>query len=627
MYKNIKNNKTAKTLQLKLISDTGQKPFPSLELNETAEFILEKIIEVFKVNLCSVLLLDEEKKELYIASAKGLPKEVVKNQRIKMGEQVSGWVLKNKKAILVDDITDDIRFNKNGEKQYYRGSFMSLPLISQGKRIGVINVNKKHTKDLFQNEDFKWAQSIAEWASVLIGKSMLYANLQKEIKLRKNLAEQLQYNTIHDDLTHLPKRSLLIDRIKNMISRSLRKSDYQFGILYISLNRFKTINDRLGHGAGDDLLIKVCERLLTCLRPYDTLARLEGDEFSILLDGIINIKNAIRIALRVQEKISEPYVIKGSQIFIWASIGITANFLGKAHKPEELLRESEIAMLRVKKQGRPNYEVFNKDMHGRAIKILNLETDLRRAIEYQTFQLYYQPILSLKDGSITSVEALIRWKHPKYGFIPPLDFIPLAEETGLIWDIGKWVLITACKQCRAWQKLGYSISMSVNFSPQQFQKKGMIKFVKEVLKDTKMNASKLQIEITESGAMKDVDTSIAILKELQKMGIKIAIDDFGTGYSSLSYLQYFMVNNLKVDRLFIKDIDKNTNAATITNAVIVMAHSLGFDVIAEGIETIEEWRFLQILNCDEAQGFLLSRPQPADKIEKLLKKKTILPQE
>jgi diguanylate cyclase (GGDEF)-like protein len=435
--------------------------------------------------------------------------------------------------------------------------------------------------------------------------------------------EHFRHAAFHDALTGLPNRALLMDHLKLSIERVKGRSGYLFAILFLDLDRFKNINDSLGHIAGDQLLIEIARRLEKCLRPTDTVARLGGDEFAILLDGLEDYGDAIRVAERVQNDLASPFNLGGHEVYTTASIGITLNTIGY-DDPENVLRDADTAMYRAKENGKARHEMFDKVMHARAVALLQLENDLRRAIEREEFRVFYQPIVSLETDRIVGFEALIRWRHPEQGYVSPTEFIPVAEETGLIIEIGQWVLGEACGQMREWQRQSpdlRALTLSVNLSGKQFTQPDLIEQIKRILDRTNFDPRSLKLEITESVVMENAETASMMLTQLRALGVQLSIDDFGTGYSSLSYLHRFPVTTLKIDRSFISRMSAGLENSEIVRTILTLAGNLGMEVVAEGVETEEQLAQLKSMRCDYAQGYLFSKPVDADAAAALFKQR------
>jgi diguanylate cyclase (GGDEF)-like protein/PAS domain S-box-containing protein len=465
---------------------------------------------------------------------------------------------------------------------------------------------------------YRWMRSRGLAVREAQGRAYRMAGSLSDITGRKRAEEQLVHDACHDALTGLPNRALFIDRMGHAIKLAKRRADYFFAMLFLDLDRFKVINDSLGHTLGDQLLVAIARRLEPCLRPADTVARLGGDEFAILLDDIKDASDATRVAERIQKELTRPFPLSGHEVFTSASIGIALSATGY-DRPEDVLRDADMAMYRAKALGQARYEMFDTGMHARAVALLQLEADLRRAVERQELRIHYQPIVSLASGRMTGVEALVRWQHPQRGLVLPAEFIPPGEETGPILSISEWVLRTACAQNKAWQEAGYApLCMAVNLPARHFQQPGLPELIKNVLKETGMPAQALALEITEGTVMKSIDFNLATLNDLRALGIQISIDDFGTGYSSLGYLKRFPFHTLKIDQSFVKDMASDSEDAAITTAIIAMAHSLKLKVVAEGVETEEQLAILRSEQCDEIQGYLFSRPVPAETFTKLL---------
>lgn len=458
-------------------------------------------------------------------------------------------------------------------------------------------------------------------ASVIYGGRPATQILTRDITERCRAEEQLLHDAFHDSLTGLPNRALFIDHLKLAINHYRRRKSYLFAVLFIDLDRFKIVNDSLGHLFGDELLVAIARRLEICLRDGDTIARLGGDEFTILLDGIADYSDAHRVAERVQEVLEQPFNIAGRDLFITASVGIKYSGIDD-EQPEDIMRDADTAMYCAKALGKAQYQVFDAKMHTHALTLLQIESDLRRAIDREEFQVNYQPIVSLQDGRICGFEALVRWRHPQRGLISPSDFIPVAEETGLIIQIDRWVLKQACLQMRRWQEVlpvTNRMKISVNLSCKQFMQPTIVEQVLEIIQEAGLEPCSLKLEITESVMMEKGDYAMNVLDQLSKAGIELSVDDFGTGYSSLSYIHRFPVTALKIDRSFIKRIGGTQNGE-IVRAVVLLARNLGLEVVAEGIETVMQLDQLKALGCEQGQGHYFSEPVSEESATELIQK-------
>jgi diguanylate cyclase (GGDEF)-like protein/PAS domain S-box-containing protein len=436
----------------------------------------------------------------------------------------------------------------------------------------------------------------------------------QDITDRKRAEERLLHEAMHDVLTGLPNRALFMDHLKLSVERGKRRDDRLFAVLFLDLDRFKIINDSLGHMVGDQLLVGIARRLETCLRPGDTVARLGGDEFTILLEDLNGAGEAIEVAERLQKALARPFNLNGHEVFATVSIGIALSATGY-ELPDDVLRDADTAMYRAKMLGKARHEVFDKTMHALAMNLLQMESDLRRAIERKEFFLHYQPIITLETGEVRGFEALVRWQHPERGFIPPNDFIEIAEETGLIIPIGQWVLEEACRQIHRWQTEFPQyppLQISVNLSVKQFMNADLLAHIQTALKDAEVDPHSLKVEITESMVMENVEAAIEMLQQMRALGIELSIDDFGTGYSSLSYLHRFPISTLKIDRSFVSRMTVNNENAEIVRTIIMLARNLKMDVVAEGVETAEQLAQLKALNCQYGQGYYFSKPLSAD---------------
>lgn len=444
-----------------------------------------------------------------------------------------------------------------------------------------------------------------------------YVGVQNDISEMKRYQDELARQSNLDSLTGLPNRNLLADRVKGAIARAER-TPHGIAIVFIDLDNFKLVNDSLGHGVGDQLLQLVAERLKSCMRAVDTVARMGGDEFVLVLVDQADERVVSSEVRRITETFGKPYVVGDQELFVTGSIGV-AFYPQDGIELGPLLKNAESAMYRAKESGRSTLKFYTEEMNLRVSERLALENKLRRAVERNELFLHYQPQVDLQSNQIFGTEALVRWQHPDLGIVSPAKFIPLAEETGMIVAIGEWVLRTACMQNKAWQDAGLPpVTVAVNISARQFREKGLVQTIERVLRESGLDPRYLELEVTESVIMFDAEQVIAILQQIKSLGVKLSIDDFGTGYSSLSYLKRFPVDRLKIDQSFVRDITSNPDDAAIAQAVINLGHSLNLRVIAEGVETQEQLDFLRDRQCDEKQGYLISRPVPAAEFAQLL---------
>ena len=442
------------------------------------------------------------------------------------------------------------------------------------------------------------------------GRATRFAGSQTDVSERKSNEEQMIYDALHDTLTSIPNRTLLLDRIRQSLVRRKRYPKTSFAIIFIDLDRFRLVNESLGHIHGDELLQLISARLKETIPIGDTVARLGGDEFSVLLQDIESVRDVEAIAKDIQNSFSKPFFLGDKEVFASASMGI-AHSDNNYKTPEEILRDSELAMYRAKRDGKSQSIVFQPQFRQSSLSPIDLDTDLRRALDRDEMELHYQPIISMRDRTISGFEALLRWSHRSRGVISPNEFIPLAEETGLIYDLGQWVLGKACKQIAAWNKSKKKedqLEISINLSSRQFSDPNLVEGIVENIEKSGFDAEFLKIEITESALMQNAQRSVSMLNQLKDLNIKVCVDDFGTGYSSLSYLHTFPIDTLKIDRSFVHDMSRNFRNMEIIRTIIMLAHNLKLDVIAEGVETGEQDAQLSALGCQFAQGFYFSRP-------------------
>jgi diguanylate cyclase (GGDEF)-like protein/PAS domain S-box-containing protein len=506
--------------------------------------------------------------------------------------------------VLVTDWAHETRFTPTAPvRRTEARSGMSILIEGRRAPFGVLGVH---------------STSVGEFSAIEIDFVQALANVLGDAFERRVTEDDIRHRALHDALTGLPNRTLFMDRLGHALAH-LRRRASSAAILFLDLDRFKLVNESLGHEVGDELLAAAAPRLKQMLRASDTVARFGADEFAILLEDINGERDAVEMSQRLAAVFTRPFVLEGNEHFVTTSIGIS--LAGGGERPEDLVRDAEAAMHRAKERGRARYELFDEALRGRAISRLRVENDLRRALERDELTLDYQPIVALRDRSIVGVEALVRWDHPERGRIPPLDFIPIAEENGLIEPIGRWVLERACRQAAYWYATrpdAPPLSVAVNLSAVQFEHHQLVATVGRALQGSSLDPSLLQLEITESVVMEAVDEISDTLAALKEIGVRLVLDDFGTGYSSLGYLTRLPLDVLKIDRSFVGGLVTDDRDATITEAIIVMSHALSLEVVAEGAETEQQVTELARLRCDLVQGYRFSRPVPADQITEML---------
>ena len=591
---------------------------------ELYQLVCDAAVHVGNSLAAAVLLIEPETTSLRPVVGTGQSVEQIKQTRFSIdpddvyGRGVCGKAFRTQSTHVNEDVLNSDQGKPWRESSLQTGVLAScgVPLTNDGQSIGVIL--------FFLSKSSAMDEEIIALLT-RIGKNVSFALENFDRADEKNQAdERIQFLATHDDLTRLPNR-VMFNQLFEQSIRLARRDNHQCAVLFIDLDRFKVINDSLGHAAGDTLLIEVAKRLRDCVRNSDVVGRLGGDEFVVMLDRISDRDQAAVVARKILAALLSPILLAGHECSTTGSVGI-AVFPENGSDALTLTKNADIAMYLAKEEGKNDYRFFSPEIKSQSIERLMLEADLRHALEFDQFTLHYQPKLDVQTGRITGLEALLRWVHPELGNVPPMDFISLAEETGLILPIGLWVLKTACAQNMAWQRDGLpSMSMAVNLSPRQFLDENLLRDIDELLISTGMPAHLLQLEITESMVMQNVDRAVRVLDQIQSRGVRLAIDDFGTGYSSMSLMKQFPIDTIKIDRSFVRDLENSSQDRAIAKAIISMGKALGLTVVAEGVETAEQDAFLRGHECDELQGYLFSRPIPAESIALLLRPTLLSP--
>jgi diguanylate cyclase (GGDEF)-like protein len=580
------------------------------DLDSLLELITQEANRLVIADRTTLYLIDEENKEVYSKVALGLEGREI---RLPLGRGIAGITALSGETSNISNVQTDLR-HAGHQFDYITRSMLTVPLrLNTGQIIGVIQALNKNTGS-FDKQDEKLLGLLCELAVVAIER------VSKD-ELQKKLSEELNYQARHDALTGLPNRLLLEESLETTLSEAERKRQ-QLAVLFVDLDRFKLINDSMGHRFGDLLLQQVAHRLKSALRYGDLVARQGGDEFVIVLRSVRNEQSVHRFVQTLLKSLQQPFYLEGQEIYISASIGISLYPLhGKS--VTELLRSADTAMYKIKDQGKNGYQFFEPEMSETEKRRLWLVTELHKAVEYGELMLFYQPQLHLASGQLSGVEALIRWKHPEKGLISPGEFIPLAEETGLIVRVGTWVLHEACRQAKEWQSQGLPpLRIGVNVSALQFRREDFVELVIEALQRSKLEPCYLELELTEGLLLGDTQGTISKLKQLKELGVTIAIDDFGTGYSSLSYLQRLPIDTLKIDQSFVRRYgvgdEEDEKYEALLKAISMLGHNLKMKVIAEGVETEYQKAYLEQIGCEEVQGYLFSRPLNATDLEKFM---------
>jgi diguanylate cyclase (GGDEF)-like protein len=593
--------------QQSAVASFGQRALEGTHIDELAEEASRILTDVLEIDHGGVLKLMPGGAELLLVSAVGVAPEQVGKARVPADyRSQAGYSIATGTATVVDDWSTETRFQKSA-LQAEQGMRSAAVILIKGKEepFGVLKAGSRELH-AFTPEDVNFMQAIA--------------NVLANAIERRRTEERTQHEALHDPLTGLANRSLFLDRLQHALSVAARRRT-AIAVLFLDLDQFKLVNDSLGHAAGDELLAAVAPQIEQVLRPGDTVARFGGDEFAVLAEDVGDERGATRIAERIAEALSHPFILREREHFVSASIGIS---IGTGiEDPEALIRDADSALYRAKEHGRGGYEMFDEVMRSRVIEHMQTENDLRRALQRDELVLHYQPVVRLADGSIASMEALLRWNHPERGMIGPLAFIPVAEESRLMVPIGRWVIEQACRQAAAWQRLrpdSAPIGVAVNLSPRQLADPELIQHVERSIKTNVIEPSTLWLELTESTVLDDTTYVEGTLGALKRLGVKLVLDDFGVGFSSLGYLKRLPLSMVKLDRTFVENVTDSPHDAAIVRAVSEMAETIGLGVVAEGVETEEQVRMARELGCGYAQGFHFAEPVPAAHVERLLAK-------
>lgn len=585
--------------------------YPILDSNNTITHVIEYVRDITERKKAEAALRDSEQR--YALAAQGANDGLwdwnLKDNRIYYSVRWKSMLGYSDREI--GDSPDEwFRRLHADDREIIRSRINSY--LMQGNRHIELEYRIRH-----KDETYRWMLCRGLAVREGDGKPYRMAGSQTDITARKRAEDQLLHDAFHDALTGLANRALFRDRLHNAINRSKRLKQYLYAVMFFDVDRFKIINDSLGHAAGDKLLVEISCRMADCVRPGDTIARLGGDEFAVLLENVADVTDVKSVVERIQSEFAAPFLINGSELYVTQSIGIALE-QDRYEQPDQILSDADIAMYAAKAKGKARYEIFDDSMHSFVVGQLQLEADLRAAVErLDDFVLHYQPILDVTTRKLSGFEALVRWSHPLRGLIPPMEFIPLAEETGLIHPLGEWILRESCRQLRQWQndyRADWPLKMSANVSGKQFLNDNFVDKLIGIIEETGIDADTLAIEITESIIMENLDVAVKAMNRLRDIGVKIHIDDFGTGYSSLSYLNKFPVTALKIDRSFITNMSLTDENREIVKTIISLAQNLKLEVIAEGIELSAHLDDVSTMDCHFAQGYLFSKPMAADGI-------------
>jgi diguanylate cyclase (GGDEF)-like protein len=595
-----------------VLSEFARTMLTDFPIQGILDHLVERIVDVLPITAAGVTIISPGSDPRYVAASDDSALRYEKLQT-ELGEGPCLEAYETGKAVAVPDLREEDRFPKFGPRALEAGlvAVFTFPLRNAEQQLGALDLYRD-TPGPLGARAMTAAQTLADVAAAYL------LNAQARAELRDS-SERSRESSLHDALTGLPNRVLLVERLDHAVLRA-RRSGQMAAILFADLDGFKLVNDMYGHSVGDELLVAVAERLSAALRPGDTLARLSGDEFVILCEDLLGASHVDAIAARIGSALSAPFVLSSTEVEMSASVGIA--FAGRGDElSEEVLQEADTAMYQAKRKGGARHQIVDLRERNLTDQRASMERDLRGAWSRGELRTEYQPIVETGDGRIAGVEALLRWAHPSRGLVSPTMLVPLAEQSGLIVEIGRWVLEQACPARRRWQTPGQadSIAMSVNVSPHQLMSRDFPATVADVLENTHTDPNLLTLEVTESVFVEDSERALVILNDLKHIGVRLALDDFGTGYSSLSYLKRFPIDIVKIDQSFVADLEHDQASHAIVFAVVELAHMLGMTVVAEGVETAEQRGLLARLGCDFCQGFYFARPMSADDFDLLMR--------
>jgi diguanylate cyclase (GGDEF)-like protein len=592
-------------LQQMQVARFGQLAIEGSEIDELCREACRIVAAVLEIEYGVIFKPVANGEELLLVAAAGIEEDLIGAGTVPAGRRSqSGYALVTGETTVVHDLDNEHRFQQSDlQRQMGVKSAAVILIKGKGEPYGVIGAASRQVHR-FSREDVDFMQAIA--------------NVLANAIERRRTEEHTQHEALHDPLTGLPNRNLFLDRLEHALSVA-RRRETSVAVLFLDLDQFKVVNDSLGHAAGDELLASVAPRIEQALRPGDTVARFGGDEFAVLAEDVGNERGATRIAERIAEALARPFILREREHFVSASAGIA---IGEGREaPEALIRDADSALYRAKERGRGGYEIFDEVMRSRVIEHMQIENDLRRALQREEFELHYQPVIKMRDGSIVAMEALLRWNHPDRGLVAPLAFIPVAEESRLILPIGRWVIEQACRQAAAWQELNPDsapVSVAVNLSARQIADPDLLSHIEGSIRANRIDPSTLWLELTETTLLDETSLVERTLESLKGLGVHLVLDDFGVGFSSLGYLKRLPLSMIKLDRTFVENLVEGSHDAAIVRAVNQMADTIGIGVVAEGVETEDQVRMASTLGCGFAQGFHFSEPVPVAQIESLL---------